>query len=63
MALAFFAAVDCRGCGLAAEWGNLKGRFVLSMEKAPEPRPAINVEQGRQEVCSKHKLVNEKLES
>lgn len=42
----------------AAEWGNLKGRFVFE-GKAPEP-PAINVDKD-QAVCAKHKLVVEKL--
>lgn len=58
LAVAAVCVGSLPGAAGAAEWGNLKGRFVY--EGTPPTPPAINVDKD-QAVCAKHKLVVEKL--
>ncbi len=57
-ALLSVASAVLPGAAAAAEWGSLKGRFVLD-GKAPEPAQ-INADKD-QAVCAKHKLFVEKI--
>lgn len=56
----FFAAalaVALANSAIAADWGNLKGRFVYD-GKAPTPKA---IDTGKEPMCAKHQVVDETL--